>query len=273
MGPRERIRRVVRHVAGRMVDCHDAPIIVLGNQKAGTSAIAALLGRASGLSTTIDLRNEISRPTFHRLRDGGLDFEEFVSGNRLDFSRRIVKEPNLSLFHPELAAAFPKARFVFIFREPRDNVRSILNRLKVPGHLDDIDFRDWTEITPAWQLVLDSRWAGIGGDRYIARLAERWRYLAEVYLRQPDHFQLVRYEDFRSDKCAAIHALCRQLDLPVVADISGQVDRSFQPPGRRDTNLAEFFGANYGLFDEICGDAMARLGYPAATQPAESVTA
>jgi len=261
MGPRERIHRIARHLAGLAAKRSEAPVIVLGNQKAGTSAIAALLGRAAGLSTTIDLRNEISRPTFHRLKAGGLDFERFIRGNRLDFSRQIIKEPNLSLFYPELAASFPAARFVFIFREPRDNARSILNRLKVPGHLPDIDYRDWPEISPAWRLVMDAGWAGLGGDSYIDRLAQRWSYMARVYLAQPERFALVRYEDFRADKQAAIHALCAALQLPVVADIAGQVDRNFQPPGDRNTDLAAFFGPNFGLFERHCGEEMKALGY------------
>ncbi|MCB1955273.1 MAG: sulfotransferase [Rhodocyclaceae bacterium] len=245
----------------------NAPVIILGNQKAGTSAIAGLLGEASGQSTSIDLRNEISLPTFQLLKGGGLDFERFIATNRLDFSRQIVKEPNLSLFYPELLTAFPDARFVFIVREPRDNVRSILNRLKIPGDLPDIDPAEWPEISPAWQHVVDSRWAGIGGETYIARLAHRWRHIARVYLAQPHRFLLVRYEDFRADKLATIHGMCEALELPVVADISGQLDRSFQRPGKRDTDLTDFFGPNYRLFDTICSDEMRELGYgaPAGT--------
>jgi hypothetical protein len=105
------------------------PIFVLGNQKSGTTAIAALFARLSGQTVTLDLFREVWWPTYQGIPSGDVSFDAFVARNRWGFSRDIVKEPNLTLFPDALAERFPEARTIFVVRDPRDNIRSLLNRL------------------------------------------------------------------------------------------------------------------------------------------------
>ncbi|NEP45581.1 MAG: hypothetical protein F6K35_42755, partial [Okeania sp. SIO2H7] len=132
---REFKNSIVFELQTRTAKINPQPILVLGNQKSGTSAIAALLAEMTDLSVTIDLRKEIPNPTYDKIIKGELTFSEFVQLNKLDFSRDIVKEPNLTLLDRELAEYFPNSDFVFVIRDPRDNIRSILNRLQLPGNL------------------------------------------------------------------------------------------------------------------------------------------
>jgi hypothetical protein len=252
-------------VAGRSLFArvHPNPIILLGNQKSGTTAIAALLAEMTGLSATLDLKREMKDPVIDRVKTGGLTMREFVRRNKLDFSREIIKEPSLSPYYPELAAEFPRARFVMVIRDPRDNLRSILNRLKISGSLDDIPEGERARISRAWELILDGRWLGLDGTNYIEMLAQRWNYITDLYLANPDRMILVKYEDFSKNKIGKLHELASALGLAKKNDVSSRVDVQFQPAGDRGVRWKDFFGpGNLSAIERICGDRMRRLGYP-----------
>lgn len=251
----------------RIVRVHERPVFVLGNQKSGTTAIGALLARMTGLDATLDLRRENRRPTYPLLVRGELSFDRFIAGNRWDFSRPIVKEPHLTLFRPELARVFPQARFAYVLRDPRDNIRSILNTVGIRGDLTHLDLDptgpDMVRTTPGWRLVLDGRWLGIEGEHYIEQLAGRWCRCVDVYRHHRSDTVLCRYEDFLADKVAALEALTRGLGCEVVHDVSSEVDTAFQPPGDRDVAWKHFFGArNLSRIERMCGDRMTELEYP-----------
>lgn len=238
------------------------PILILGNQKAGTSAIAALLAAMTGKSVTIDLRKEIFHPTYCQVRQGKLTFPEFIKNNRLGFSRDIVKEPHLTTFYSDLEQHFPQSQRIFVLRDPRDNIRSILNRLNIPGNLDKLRHEDRQNIIPVWDLVMDGHWLGIEGENYIEMLAARWNFTTDVFLAHSDKMLLTRYEDFLQDKIAEIERLARSLHLPAVRDITDQVDIQFQKAGNKNVNLKEFFGAkNLACIEHLCGERMKQLGY------------
>jgi hypothetical protein len=259
-------RELQHRVMNRLVRVHERPIFVLGNQKSGTTAIAALLARAVGLEATLDLQREIRRPTYPLVARGEMSFERFVAANRWGFSRPIVKEPNLTLFYDELRRRFPQAQFAFVLRDPRDNLRSILNTLGIRGDLarlaDEPIAPDHPRNTPGWRLVLDGRGLGIPGDHYIEQLAERWCRCADVYLEHSQVLALCRYEDFMADKLACLRTLAGALGLAVVNDVSDQLDTPFQPPGDRGVSWRGFFGReNLARIERVCGDRMAKLGY------------
>ena len=255
-------KRAAWFSVGRLARLPKRPVIVLGNQKAGTTAIAALLAQRAGLPATLDFR--YLSPTWLRdVHDGTVDVRSFVGRYRLDFSRPVVKEPHLSLLHPALAATVPGARFVMIVRDPRDNIRSILDRLGLPGHLGRLG-PDWDRnVNELWRLVVDGRWAGIGGQTYVESLAARWSRIADAYLDRPDSFALVRYEDFLADKEGAVTDLAVRLRLPLRNSVADAVDTQYQPRGNRAVGWSEFFGPdNLALIEGTCGDRLAALGYP-----------
>ena len=269
----QRFKRRLRGTLDRAADAgrslfvriHTRPIIVLGNQKSGTTAIAALLSEMTGLSVTLDLKREMKNPVIDRVRTSGLSMAEFVRMNKLDFSRDIIKEPSLSPFYLELQECFPLSKFVMVIRDPRDNLRSILNRLKIPGNLPDIRDADTSRVTRAWELILDGRWLGLDGANYIDMLAQRWNAIADVYLDNADRMILLKYEDFSKDKVGELGRLARALGLEKKHDVSHRVDVQFQPAGDRGVRWDEFFGAeNLPRIERICAERMARFGYAAS---------
>lgn len=242
-----------------------SPIFVLGNQKSGTSVIAALLAAATGLTVSIDLSKEWlnKRKGYILVKEGQWSFSQLIDRNRLDFSRDIVKEANLTLFFDELVQYFPNSQFVFIVRDPRTNIRSLLNRIGIPGNLKSL--KNWPDkpyIPLGWEKVINGSWLGLDGDNYISMLAQRWNLMTGVYLKNKDHMVLIRYEDFIKDKIGEISKAAICLKLNPQHDISSKINVQYQQKGNSKIDAKLFFGnANLLKIETICKHNMDVLGY------------
>ena len=256
------VGRRIRQIANTLARVNQTPILVLGNQKSGTTVIAALLAEYSGLSVTLDI-DEMKAEVEILLHKGETTFSAFVSKNKLDFSRDIVKEPRLTFLFKQLEECFPQARYLLVARDPRQNIRSILDRLSIPGNLVNLSHNQLNEISREWALVLDGSFLGLDGQNYIEMMAARWNLAADIYLRNADRMILVRYEDFLKDKTGKIASLANILELSQKKDIAGMVDIQYQPAGKRNVSVIDFFGReNLRLIEQICGSRMESLGYP-----------
>ncbi len=244
------------------------PIIVLGNQKSGTSAIAALLGEMTGLSFFIDMMKSNERNIYEAVKKGEISFAEFIKLNKLEFSKDIVKEPNITLFYDELVTYFPQAKFAFVIRDPRDNIRSQLDLFNIPGNLSEMEPEHYNRLIRSWPSVFDGRWLGLNGENYIEMLAYRWNYTAEIYLKNQDNIVLVKYEEFVKNKIYEIEQLARKLGLKPVKDISDKVNIQYQPAGgNKNKKLSTFFGKdNMARIESICGDKMKLFNYLPSTE-------
>ena len=149
-----------------------------------------------------------------------------------------------------------------IARDPRANIRSVLNRLSLPGDAETVEAVRSPDLDSAWYLAFDAEALGLDGDTYIAVAAERWNQAADAYLDHRDEMVLVRYEDFVEDKVEVIAGLAEQLQLPPATDIADSVDRQFQPPGNSQVDWRTFFGErNLSHIETICASRMAHFGY------------
>lgn len=222
-----------------------APIIILGNQKSGTSAIAWLVSQSMQKSLTLDVTRAIENPLWQReIIDSTLDLRKWLNKYSYEFSRDVIKEPSLTLFAKQLAEHFPNAKFVFIVRDPRDNIRSILNRINVRG-----DLVGWPDLShlgsaeDAWNMTLRTDWLGDSSSTgCIESLAFRWNYCCEQYLSVKNEATLIRYEDFRDNKLGIIDTLVKELDEVVVQDISSKVDTQLQSKGNNNQSWQAFYG-------------------------------
>ncbi len=239
---------------------HEDPVFVLGTQKSGTSAIAGLLGIATGLPAAIDLKRDLDYARAPEVAEGRRPFSAFLRRHAAAFACPIVKEPNLTFLVSFLLGRWPQARLVFVVRDPVQTVRSVLDRLGLPGELDRLEPSRLEGLPRSWSAVLDSRWcehAIAGGDpdrplfHPVEELARRWRIAREVarstQQARPDRTHLIEYERFRVAKEASIAALAVQLGLEVRDrdGLAAAVDRPFQPPGAAAAMPpARFFGPN-----------------------------
>jgi len=240
------------------------PFIVLGNQKSGTSAIAHLLADFGRLSKTIDIPPLWDKRVI-KIMKGQLKLPNVVNHHRFYFSKKVIKEPNMTFFADQVVETFPEAKYIFVIRDPRDNIRSLLNRIKIPGHLEDIDAILLLGLPRGYKVILSAKNWGIDGtDNYIEVLAHRWNKAVDNYVQFSERMILVRYEDFLADKYGVIKNLANQLGIPQKADISDRLDIQYQPRGLHNITWQEFFGRkNLERIEEICGSRMKEFGYKA----------
>jgi hypothetical protein len=246
---------------------HPAPLIVLGNQKSGTTAIAALLARYAGLPVTLDMPAICW--SIQGLLRAERPLETFARKYRSYFSAQIIKEPWLTFLAPQVAEVVPRATFLLVVRDPRDNIRSICDRLAVRGDHDDTP-RAIHRLTRGWrEIFLTESPADAAETHYIESLAQRWRQAARV----PKELgaakvTVIRYEDFLDDKAGCIARLARGLGRDQAEDIAHLVDLPFQPLGpNRNVDWQDFFGPrNLSRIERICADEMQALAYPPASR-------
>ena len=261
-------KRLIGYLKDRFASINETPIIVLGNQKSGTSAIAHLLADYGGLSRTIDIP-PLWVPVVFKIMNGQIDFQDMVRRHRFYFSTDLIKEPNMTFFADRVLAAFPKARYVFIVRDPRDNIRSLLNRMKIPRNLAEINEQVFTTVPlNRFRMTLDaSIWGGDKAENYIGALAHKWNKAVDNYLLYRDRMILVKYEDFLADKYGIIAKIAKQLHIPEKANIRDTLDVQYQPAGDRSISWEAFFGVeNLTHIEQICSSRMKVFDYKECTQ-------
>jgi hypothetical protein len=242
-----KIKKIYPKIANRFYRPNPAPIFLLGNQKSGTTIIAYLLSKRTGLTLTNDITRSIPDSSLYlRIRFELQDIDQMLKKYSYEFSKEIIKEPSLTFILPDLITSFPNARYVFISRNPYQNIRSILNRLKIPGNLSEIDMSNYSELalTPVWKLAFNSEWLGSEPLSYIGALAYRWKYAEEIYNNFCSNEIKMCYEDFLMDKLSFIDRLANTLDLKITGEISDLINKQMQPKGNSKVNLIEFFGNN-----------------------------
>jgi hypothetical protein len=240
-----------------------APVFVLGHQKSGTTAVAALLGGLTNQRVVLDLRREISDQIIPRILRGEANLEELIQRNREEFSAPIIKHPNLTWLFSGLSERFPQARFVFVVRHPADNIRSILDRLELTGTGAHLSAMEWHEMSPAWRTILGHGETYSPNVDHLDELARRWNAMVDIYLGNRTRMTLVRYEDFLNDKEGLIRRVADSVGLAAKGDIRPLVNRQFQPQGsHRFTPPEVFFGRdNLHRITEMCVGRMEVLGY------------
>ena len=151
---------------------------------------------------------------------------------------------------------------MFIVRDPRANIRSILDRLKISGKQNKLTDEQWAKVPPIWRLVLDGKWLNLTGENYIEMLAARWNFCTDLYLKRHEILKISRYEDFLKNKIGEIQRIAQSFELDARNDISECLEVEYQPKGRnQDVDWQLFFGNNFARINKICGERMRLFNY------------
>ncbi len=239
-------------------------IFILGFQKSGTTAIAALLSILTKKTVMLDLKSAIDTPEWKlSFKYPAFCISDKLFKYRTELNKYILKEPGFSIFYPELHNLYKSSKFVFVVRNPFDNIRSILNRLNIPGDLDTIDSNDYSFYNKslAWQINLDSSWLGYQEINYIDSLAFKWSYIVRLYIENKNNIILIRYEDFVKDKELSIRELANKLHLVQKKEITTHKDHQYQKKGIPVSNYNDFFGNNFNYIMDHCYDLAKEIGY------------
>ena len=140
----------------------------------------------------------------------------------------VIQEPNGSIGAPWLLEALPESRMIFLIRDPRDVVASVLDGLKKGGwlyleqYLIPYEFRE-KEYLLHHVGERQQEWPDSLADRNPNAVvkAQANRYLRDVgnvkqaYDHHRGHKVLVRYEDLRADTLGTMKRTYSALDIAV----------------------------------------------------------
>ncbi|NNC88162.1 MAG: sulfotransferase [Akkermansiaceae bacterium] len=148
--------------------------------------------------------------------------------------RFLEKTPKNALRLPFLRALFPEARFLVLYRDPRENVSSLMEAWRRGGrHYRAFQsLPDW----PAgecwkkgeWRMLLPPGWPELRGRSLAEIAAFQWRQSYAVLLddlaRLPaDQWCAVHYSDLLADPAGEIGRLCRFADLRLDGSLQERV--------------------------------------------------
>ena len=167
-----------------------------------TGVVAATLRRGFGAQ----LRNH-----------AGIAWRDLLPVDRLAALRFLEKTPKNALRIPFLAAIFAEARFIFLYRNPRDNISSLLDSWRSGRFVTYPQLPGWTG--QPWSHLLVPGWRQLTGGLLAEIVARQWRTTNEIILGDLEalpraRWTAVDYETFLADTPGELRRLCRFADLP-----------------------------------------------------------
>jgi len=215
----------------------DRPVFVVGAPRSGTSVLYAILRASPSLAHWPGEAHEIWEADLHPALRGWTSnvagsaeaTPEVAARIRRRFfltagpRRRLIdKTPRNSLRISFVDAVFPDGLYVFLQRDGRDNVNSLINawrssryrtyRLPEPHSIPGVD-RTW------WKFVLYPGWEADSGGPLEVVCARQWivsneRGLGSLHAIDQARWTTVRYEDLVADPVGETRRLLEFLDVP-----------------------------------------------------------
>jgi hypothetical protein len=214
----------------------ERPIVILSAPRAGSTLLFETLAQAAGVFTiggeshqliesiaalrpgrgvvnsnrlarrdaTSAIVAELRRRFSGRLRDR--DGQAPAPGARV---RLLEKTPKNALRVPFLLEVFPDAQFIFLHREPRANLSSMMEAWRGKGWITYRQLPGWPG---PWSLLLPPGYERLRGRPLEEVVAFQWRVANETILDDlaalgPKRWTTVRYEDLIADPRAAVEGL------------------------------------------------------------------
>ncbi len=246
---RKAVRRLANQVsAGELSDCFANPVFIVSAPRAGSTLLFSLLSESPDIWTIGGESHGIYAQFPHLV---GQD-ANFASG-RLDAShadertcqqmrlcylalakdrsdRRLLNEvkegraqdyvflektPRNSLNLGFLQAVFPEARYIYLHRDPRENISSIMEGWELGGKSGEfVTFRnlpDWP--LGYWCFLLPPNWASLKGRPIEEIAAFQWQECNEIILEDlsslpSDRWTSISYSDLIGSPSEELQRLC-----------------------------------------------------------------
>ena len=130
--------------------------------------------------------------------------------------RLLEKTPKNSLRIPFLAKVFPQARFVYLYRDPRETLASMIEAWQSGRFNTYPELPGWNGLP--WSLLLVPGWRELDGLALADIVARQWdittRFLLDDLAALPaDRVVVTRYDALLVDPAAEIARLCKALDF------------------------------------------------------------
>ena len=234
----------------------DRPVFIVAAPRSGSTLLYEALSRVSSFWTLDgEAHLEFERvpgwhPRYHRYDSNRLTAADVDPGRRLallhGFAARLMdrgrrrwlalqpaqrppalrfleKTPKNALRVPLIKALFPDARFVFLVREPRANVSSLMEAWRSGRFVTYRHLPGWTGLP--WSMLLPPGWRALGGEPLERLAALQWRSANETAM--DDLSQLpaadwiaVTYETLIAEPARGLELLCAFADIPCDVPLS-----------------------------------------------------
>jgi hypothetical protein len=164
--------------------------------------------------------------------------------------RWLEKTPKNALRIPFLERLYPDALFVFLWRDPRENVSSIMEAWRSGHWVTYPQLEGWDG---SWSMLLPPDWPRLRGRPLEEIAAFQWQRANEIVLedllaRPRERWTVVDYADLLRDPAAAVRRICDfaglEFDAALEARTAGALPASRHTlttpdPGKWRRNEAE----------------------------------
>lgn len=233
------IANVVRHAADAYA--FDRPVFIVSPPRSGSSLFFETLARAPGVCTVggeshgviegIGALSAVARGYDSNRLDESDASPEVIEELRRRFAARakdreqrspqgrirlLEKTPKNALRVPFLARAFPDAVFVYLYRDPRQVLSSMMEAWETRGFRTYPELPGWSGLP--WSLLLTPGWRNLVGYPLAQIVATQWETTTRILLddldRLPSNRRCVaRYDGLIADPDREIRRICQTLEL------------------------------------------------------------
>jgi LPS sulfotransferase NodH len=147
--------------------------------------------------------------------------------------RWLEKTPKNALRIPFFDRLFPDALFVFLWRDPRENLSSIMEAWKAGRWITYPALKEWDG---PWSMLLPPGWQELRGRPLEEIAAAQWErtnrtVLADLRALSRQRWLSVQYEELLSDPKATIGSICEFAGIEFDAALAARVSTDL-PPSR-----------------------------------------
>jgi len=151
------------------------------------------------------------------INSDGHSYSELPPEQRPERIHFLEKTPKNALRIPFLNSLYPDARFIFLHRNPRENISSIMEAWRSGMFVTYPDLPGWNGLP--WSLLLTAGWNGLDGMPLEEVAAFQWQsanlQILDDLADLPDkRWCTVGYEQFLSDQAAHLQRLCNFMGVP-----------------------------------------------------------
>lgn len=181
----------------------------------GTSGLsAAALGYASNRldahAATPEITAELRQRFLAELRDRDGQAPQRIPVCMME------KTPKNALRIPFLAKIFPEARFVYLYRDPRETLSSMIEAWESGRFRTYRKLPDWVGLP--WSLLLVPGWRDLIGRPLGEIVAAQWNTTMSILLDDleslpPERCHVARYDALLADPAKEVQRLCAALDF------------------------------------------------------------